>query len=307
MASFRPFAAVAVFASCVSAHAADLPPAPKLPPPDPAPAADVGGGWYLRGDVGIGANAAAPALQNAPDPLSAGITSGYISSSASQAFNNTTLSPFGMVDVGAGYRFNDWFRVDGTFEYRGGANLQSLYTLTDPASPIYGGPAQNADFYRADVSSYVGLVNGYVNVGSWFGISPFIGAGLGVADNKVGGFTDQNLAFADYSALGASGGYFGNGSKTAFAWALMAGLDFNVSRNLKLEFSYRYLNYGSIATGASNCLTGGSSGAFSATTCTGGVSHSISSSNRLASNDFRLGLIYTLGEAPPAAPVVARY
>ena len=66
------------------------------------------------------------------------------------------------MDVGVGYQFNPWFRVDGTLEYRAGANLQSLYTLTDPASPAYYGPAQFADFYRADVSSFIGLVNGYV-------------------------------------------------------------------------------------------------------------------------------------------------
>jgi opacity protein-like surface antigen len=306
MALFRPSAAAAmVFVSCGFAVAADLPPAPKLPPPEPVPAEF--SGWYLRGDVGIGANSAEPELQASPNFLSSGVASGELSTSANEAFNNTSLSPFGMVDVGAGYRFNPWLRVDGTFEYRGGANLQSLYTLTDPASPASGGPLQNADFYRADVSSYIGLINGYVNVGTWFGVSPFLGAGVGVADNKLGGFTDQGFGFADYTPLGASGGYFNDGSKTAFAWALMAGLDFDVSPNLKLEIAYRYLNYGSITTGASNCLTGGAGGTFSAASCLGGTAHTVSSSNRLASNDFRLGLIYLLGQAPLASPVVARY
>ena len=35
-------------------------------------------------------------------------------------------------------------------------------------------------------------------------------------------------------------------STTNFAWALMAGLDFNVTQNLKLELGYRYLNMGKI-------------------------------------------------------------
>jgi opacity protein-like surface antigen len=36
-----------------SAFAADLPPPPPLPPPV-APIAVATGGWYLRGDVGVG-------------------------------------------------------------------------------------------------------------------------------------------------------------------------------------------------------------------------------------------------------------
>ncbi len=307
MALLRPFAiAFAAAACCGLANAADLPPAPKLP--QPALATEDFGGWYLRGDVGVGVSAAAPQLEIAPDPLSGGLASGFLSASARQAFNNTTLSPFGMIDVGGGYRFNDWFRMDGTFEYRGGADLQSLFTLTDPASPYFGGPLQSADFYRANVSSFIGLINGYVNLGAWFGLSPFVGAGVGVADNKVSGFTDQSLAFADFTSLGPGGGYFANGSKTAFAWALMAGFDFDVSPNLRLEFGYRYLNYGSIATGGSNCLASGGGEAFSAASCAGGGVNTISSRRRLASNDFRIGLIYMLGEAPSSAPpVVARY
>jgi opacity protein-like surface antigen len=298
----------AAAATCGWANAADLPPAPPLPPPPMA--VTEFGGWYLRGDVGLGVNAAAPELQNTPDPIAAGVASGFLSPSATQAFNNSTLSPSGMIDVGAGYQFNPWFRVDGTFEYRGGAGLQSLYTLTDPASPYFGGPLQYADFYRANVSSFIGLLNGYANLGNWYGISPFIGAGLGLADNNVSGFTDQGFGYADYTSLGPAGGYFSNGSKTSFAWALMAGLDFNISPNLKLEFGYRYLNYGSIATGGSNCLAGNNGGTFSLANCTGGVPNYVSSRNMLASNDFRLGLIYMLAEPlqpPPPSPIVTRY
>ena len=90
----------------------------------------------------------------------------------------------------------------------------------------------------------------------------------------------------------------------------MAGLDFNISPNLRLEFGYRYLNYGSIGTGGSNCLAGNNGGTFNNVNCNGGVANYISSRNTLASNDFRLGLIYMLGEAPsppPPTPIVTRY
>src|SRR5271157_3461775 len=138
-------------ASAGFARAADLPPAPRLPAP--APVVEEFGSWYLRGDLGAGINSTAPDLQTIPDPVAAGVTSGFLSTQASQAFNNTTLSPFGLIDAGVGYAFNPWFRMDGTLEYRGGATLQSLATLTDPASPAYGGPVLFGDFYRGTVSS----------------------------------------------------------------------------------------------------------------------------------------------------------
>ncbi len=288
------------------ASAADLPPAPRLPPP--APVVEDFGGWYLRGDVGLGVAAARPDLQNEPDPISTGVSSDFLSPYASESFNNTTLSPSSMFDFGVGYRFNNWFRMDGTLEYRGGARLQSLYTLTDPASPVFGGPLQYADFFNADVSSVVGLVNGYVDLGNYWGVTPFVGAGVGFADNMLSGFTDQGFGYASFGSLGSSGSYLDNGSKTSFAWALMAGLDFDVTRNLRLELGYRYLNYGSIKTGASYCLAGASGGVFTTANCTGGVSNYISSRNQLASNDFRIGLIWLLGAPPPPpAPIVTRY
>jgi opacity protein-like surface antigen len=152
-----------------------------------------------------------------------------------------------------------------------------------------------------------GLVNGYVNLGSYWGISPFVGAGVGFADNSVSGFTDQGIAAAYYFDSPA-GGYFSDHSKTSFAWALMAGFDFNINPNLKLEMGYRYLNYGSMETGGSHCLAGVGGGTFSAQNCSGGVSNYLVSRNTLASNDFRIGLIWLLGAPPPPpAPIVTRY
>lgn len=59
------------------AIAADLPPAPPLPPPSPPDFGDFSG-WYLRGDVGMGI-ATAPNLENKPDPVALGVSSGFLS------------------------------------------------------------------------------------------------------------------------------------------------------------------------------------------------------------------------------------
>ncbi len=292
-------------ASMTLAVAADLPPAPALPPATPD---GQFGGWYLRGDLGAGIVAGAPDLANIPDPIATGVSSGFLSPYSTQAFNNTSISSFGMIDAGVGYQFNSWFRMDGTLEYRWGGNLQSLYTLNDAASPYYGGALQYADFYRADVSSLVGLVNGYVDLPTFWMVTPFVGAGVGFANNMISGWTDQGFGYAGYGSLGSAGGYFSNHAQTNFAWALMAGLDFALAPNLKLELSYRYLNLGGFSTGGSNCLAGTAGGVFSAQNCNGGVSNHIESRNSLASNDIRIGLLWMLGAPPPPpAPVVARY
>jgi opacity protein-like surface antigen len=266
MANLRPLALAGFAAASLGwARAADLPPAPSLPPQTAADAEF--GGWYLRGDIGVGVNSNAPEFKTGP---------AYISPAATMTVDNTTLSPFGMVDVGAGYQFNDAFRADATLEYRGGARLQS-----GGAAYPWLAPAEAGDGFRADLSSFVGLVNGYVTPGAWYGFSPFIGAGVGFADNRLSGAAWRGVA-------DQAGGRFGGGSRTSFAWALMAGVDYDLTANLKLELSYRYLSYGTIATGGQACAS-----------CLGGP---VESRNRLASNDFRLGLLYLIGGpiAPPA-------
>ena len=177
-----------------------------------------------------------------------------------------------MVDVGAGYQATNWFRADATIEYRFGASLRSGATYA------WAGLPQTGDAFRADVASFVGLVNGYLSPVAWYGFSPFLGAGVGFADNRL----------SSVSAIGPGwNGGFASGSRISFAWAAMAGVDYDITARLKLELSYRYLSYGIATTGGSDADPG--------------LSGPISSRSRLASNDFRLGLLYLIGEAPPAA------
>ncbi len=221
-----------------AALAADL-----LPPPpviEPAPPAAEFGGWYLRGDVGLSTNSSSIDLENVPNPLA----TGFYSAAATQSFNNTSLSSSMLFDFGVGYQVNAWLRGDITLEYRDGGHFQSMYTLNDSTTNT-----QYADFYRGDTSSLIGLANVYADVGTWYGITPFVGGGIGFARNSLYGVTDQGLVTVNGGATGPSGGYFGNGVSSSFAWALMAGFDFDVTQNLKLEVGYRYLNYGKIGYG----------------------------------------------------------
>lgn len=293
-----------------AALAADLPPPPipAEPAPYAAPAAIEFSGWYLRGDIGIGLNER-PKFKTTPDPL-LGTLSGL--PVTSYDFHNSEISASGTIGAGVGYQFNNWFRFDVTGEYRGvGGRLSAVDQLNAAGTfngtsggivPVgnYPATASLRNFYSGHVSSLVFLANGYVDLGTWNGITPYIGAGAGFAHNMVRGLNDTGFLYTnvDYTAGGGgvvtqgspTGGFFSAGNKTNFAWALMAGLGYNVSPNLKLELGYRYLNLGSFKSGRANCFN--ADGSF--TSCL-----SVLSTQKTASHDFRIGMRWLLGDAAP--------
>ena len=293
MASFKALclAGVASFAVTAAASAADLP--LPSPPPIYEPSAPVStGGWYLRGDTGL----AIAELRTR--------TSTYEGSVPDLRYENSSLDDSGFIDMGVGYRFNHYFRADVTGEYRGAAHYAAneSYNIGAFAPDQYGNAAPNDarayDNYGGSIRSIVGLVNGYVDVGTWWCVTPFFGAGVGVANVKVGSVTDISYGSGAANGQGNGGGGFsGSHSQTNFAFALMAGLDFAVTQNLTLEVGYRYLNLGNVSTGAIICS--------SASSCPYEVQHF-----KLASNDIRLGFRYAFSDItplPPRAPIIARY
>jgi opacity protein-like surface antigen len=292
----------AVLALVRSAAAADLlPPPPALEPPPPA-AAEFSG-WYLRGDLGLGVSATSANIVQTPDTIAANPS--IYDTAATEGSHNSSLSAAGIFDLGVGYQFNNWLRFDVTGEYRGGSEFQSLFVINDPGN-TKAGPTQNADFYRGNFSSAVGLFNGYADLGTWYGITPYLGAGVGFARNTLYGLTNQSVNTSLAGGTTAAGGYASDQSQWNFAWALMAGVGFDVTQNLKLELGYRYLDLGKFSSGQMNCLNG--TGAGSGFACT---ESAIKSKNDVAFNDFRIGLRWMIGEeqpyAPPPAPLVRKY
>ena len=182
----------------------------------------VSGGWYLRGDIGVSMsrNYKLDYIQN---PANAGIDFGFVSQSTSDAF---------FAGVGIGYEFNNWLRFDATAEYRSKQRVYAFgqYTL---------GGGTFLDTYEGYISSWIFLANAYVDLGTWNCFTPFVGFGIGGARNTLHDFSDINPSLAGYG-LGR------NPSEWHFAYALHAGVAYNVSKTFKVELAYRYLSYGSI-------------------------------------------------------------
>ena len=94
------------------------------------------------------------------------------------------------------------------------------------------------------------LANAYIDLGTWWCLTPFVGAGVGAAYHKFTGLTDVG-----HIADGSTGfGYAStDSSKWNMAWALHAGVAYNVTNNFKVELAYRYVNFGSIETPVIDC------------------------------------------------------
>jgi opacity protein-like surface antigen len=303
MGSLKTLAlAGAVFAGATAvASAADLrypQPVGLPPPPLAAPIAEASG-WYLRGDIGIGQLNGKTELNQ----VDTGISRGHAEEFGSYVFGG----------VGVGYQYNSWLRADITGEYRGKSRFEfsDKYCYRPGTNSACSGAPVVGDqrgFNRiaGNISSMVFLANAYLDLGTWYGLTPFIGAGAGFANHKFTGGTDTGgqvtlLALAAPPAaetLGngfATGGYLANKTKTNFAWAVMAGVGYDVSERLKLELGYRYLNMGSVTSGQSTC--------YGDPTCNFTVK-----AKNLDAHEFKLGMRWMLGgpsyaAAPAAYPV----
>jgi len=236
------------------AGAATAMPAIAADMPQPIPVAVVHG-WYLRGDIGY-SNQLVDSLDNALYDNFDSVDS--VSSDFSGA-------PF--FAAGIGYRWNHWFRTDVTGEYRSKSDFDGL-------DITHAGAVEDANTYTAEKSEWVGLVNGYVDVGTWHGITPFIGAGIGAADVQISGFTDTGVANGSV----ATGDDF---DQWNFAWALYAGLGFEVTDAFTVELAYRYLDLGD-----------GESGDLVAFDGTNNIDNPMQF-NGITSHDVKLGVRYT--------------
>lgn len=257
------------------AAAADLLPPPPPPPVEPIVAAPFSG-WYLRGDVGVGV-ASISDLRNSFDSNFTVV---------GDQFDSKSLGDSAFAGVGVGYQFNNWFHADVTSEYRTAGAYHTIESAIFTCGVV--GVTRCHDNYTGSVSSAVFLANGYVDLGTWWGFTPFIGAGVGVADNFFQGLTDMGEA--------GGFGFAQNHSSLNFAWAAMAGIGYAITPNLRLEIGYRHLDMGTAVSGPVICQN------------TPACGHEVQRF-ALASNDIRLGMRWIFAEVPPAPPppVIAKY
>lgn len=283
-------AGTAIFGLSAAAHAADMG-APFRAPQVVGAAADPGTtstGWYLRGDVGIGINSDPKLDSSGPEGISA---------LGGQWLRQDVMdTPF--INAGVGYQFSDYLRGDITAEYRSWTRFRGNAQVPDVANASLKYPYYDGQFRAVDV-----MANGYVDLGTYNGLTPYVGAGIGAAYVQMGD-TYEHTSFPKFGTY--ADGVLPGSSKWNFAWALHTGLAWDVNPRLKLEMGYTYKDLGSATSKELHC------------NYAGGVAQNCQewlSLKRLATNDLHLGMRWLLDPkdpkapayAPMAAPVVAKY
>jgi opacity protein-like surface antigen len=235
----------------------DIPPAPS------------GRAWYLKGTIG---------MKN-PEPGSI-----YSESFENGGFtvHHHDIKSTALYGIGIGVEHSRWLRFDLTGEYRG----KQLFVAQDSYyRPPCDAPTDcGSNEYTADLESWLGLFNAYVDLGTWHGVTPYVGGGIGLASVTVMGYKDVNVP--------ANSVYYGDKDKTTtnFAWALYAGLSYDVTDQFTVDLGYRYTDLGTVKTG-------------SATSYDRLETHSGLEIRDIVSHDLLFSARYRLGPSAPTYPV----
>jgi len=164
-----------------------------------------------------------------------------------------------------------------------------VLTVTGPFAASAG-----TDAYTATKSEFVFLANAYFDLGTWWCVTPFIGAGVGTARVSIADFSDTG-DFINGGAQFHSLNYAGQASKWNFAWAAHAGLAYRVTPSVTLELAYSYIDLGSGITGPSY--------SFDQVTNT---THAPFAFHDITSHDLTLGVRWNLDTPPPVMPLVTK-
>jgi len=271
MSNLKKFA-MASAAACLAVTAANAADLPLAPVPIPVVAFS---GWYLRGDVGM-TNQQTNSLTNVVAP----------GTSVGTKFLSFDSSP--LYSMGGGYQFTNWLRADVTGEYRGSAAFHGQQIAKF-------GPGTLPDDYTASKSEWLFLANAYVDIGTWWCVTPYIGAGVGTSRNTISNFVDFGSTQVGGTILSTT--YGDNASKWNLAWALYAGLAYQVAPGLNLELTYRYVDLGKAGTGPTN--------SFDGVTVVNGTGFNFGT---ITSQDVMLGFRWNLGGpvVPVGPPIISK-
>lgn len=192
---------------------------------EPAPVAEekveFGSGWYIRGDI-----AATQIYEiGAYQPPNSRIIYRGIDRTHDVGYD---------LSAGGGYKFTNSIRADITADFHQPISSETLdaYCFDSSAATCV---------TDAKLNHYDALINVYYDFGTWSVVTPYVGAGVGVAFGQA----KSSLTGTDESNGNANN--YGNYVKYHnLAWALMAGIAIDVYDHTKLDIGYRYLNNGSI-------------------------------------------------------------
>ncbi|TIU62383.1 MAG: porin family protein, partial [Mesorhizobium sp.] len=214
------------------------------------------GGWYIRGDIDYHWS-----NLDSIDYITYGPPPG------TNDFDFGDLKGGFSLGAGVGYKINDYLRTDLTADYwfKSDFNGQTSDLITTSTE-------------ESSMSALLLLANAYVDIGTWNGVTPYVGAGIGGAHVKWDTVHDPNTTETNPGS-----------SNWRFAYALMAGASYCLTDKVILDAGYRFTH-----------IEGGRMFEFDTTSSGPGFDHGINT------HEVRGGLRYQFGgNNGCAAPVVA--
>jgi opacity protein-like surface antigen len=244
---------------------------------------EIGSGWYIRGDVGyelqsnMSADYRTYGVANPGPPP----TFAY----GSDTYDNFDLEATGDFSVGFGYRYNNWLRADATLGYWS-RSISGTDSTTGDCDPIFVGEVGCRSEDSTSVSAWELMANGYADLGTYVGLTPYVGAGAGLTRlnyDTLGNTTYcVDAAGADITGCGYSESHGGLAS-WRFTWALSAGVSYDLTKSTKVDLGYRYsrvqggdmFGWDAISAGAGATGVQGSDNGFSRHTFKAGLRYEI--------------------------------
>ncbi len=217
----------ALMASTAMSQAADIIPPVEEYPPEVVSHGSAHG-WYIRGDIGYA------------DIDHEGVT--YLQGALyTGGFEQHELDSTWYLQGGIGYQVTDYFRVDATLAYYGSSDFDG--DSAPAGSVCNGGFVGTTCDYNDDGeldSMTLLMANAYVDLVTFAGFTPYVGAGIGGAHVEYGTlFNDQTCTPADPTCSGTDFNHFGE-SEWRFAWAIHAGASYDINCRWKADAGYTY-------------------------------------------------------------------
>ncbi|ESW86850.1 porin, opacity type [Mesorhizobium sp. LSJC269B00] len=170
------------------------------------------GGWYIRGDIDYHWSKFRGGDYITYGPGTNDFDAGKLKSAFSAG-------------AGVGYQINQHFRTDLTLDWMSKSKFRGSTSGT--CGDLL--PCTSVD--TSSYSALLLLANAYVDIGTWHGVTPYVGAGIGGAWLKWDTLhnTDRDGSFEHRGGKG-----------WRFAYALMAGASYCLTDRVKLDVGYRY-------------------------------------------------------------------
>lgn len=219
---------------------------------------EVGSGWYLRGDVGYAFN----------KPYDFSETPAGVVTDVS-AFSGS---------VGMGYHFNDYLRGELNFGLLPTSKFDSKFvttcegtettTVTDNVSGTITSQVSGPSTRSCDGSDYTRnkaydlMASAYVDLGTYVGLTPYIGGGVGLAystytlaqgarncrDDSVTTVGGGNTTTTSFNCFDSSvyDGTITRERQYNLAYMLGAGFAYQVSKNVAVDLGYEFVSVPSL-------------------------------------------------------------